>query len=210
MMGWVMLLILMLASAVALALLHVPRRLWSLVGAALMLGAAGYAWQGAPTLPGHPVKADREALVSDAAIIDLRTDMFGRYGAEGAYLTAADAMARVGSSRYEVETILGALRGAPKSVQLWTALGDALVRHDGGRVSPAARLAFDQANRLDPRHPGPYFFLGVALVRSGDLAGAERCWTRALERTHPQANYRPAIAERLAMVRQLIAATDGR
>lgn len=209
-MGWVLLLSLMLASAAALALLRLPRRLWSLVGAALMLGAAGYAWQGAPMLPGHPVEANRDALASDAAVIDLRTDMFGRYGPEGAYLTAADAMARSGSSRYEVETILGALRGAPRSVQLWTALGDALARHDGGRVSPAARLAFDRANRLDPRHPGPYFFLGIALVRSGDLAGAERCWTRALARTHPQANYRPAIAERLAMVRQLIAATGGR
>ena len=209
-MGWVLLLSLMLASAAALALLRLPRRLWSLVGATLMLGAAGYAWQGAPMLSGHPVAANRDALASDAAVIDLRTDMFGRYGPEGAYLTAADAMARAGSSRYEVETILGALRGAPKSVQLWTALGDALVRHDGGRLSPAARLAFDQANRIDPRHPGPYFFLGIALVRSGDLAGAERCWTQALARTHPQANYRPAIAERLAMVRQLIAATGGR
>lgn len=207
-MGWIALLAIGLAAFAALVALRVPRLLWSMAGAALMLGATGYALQGRPGLAGHPVAADRDALASDPALIDLRTDMFGRYGAEGAYLTAADAMARAGSSRYEVDTILGAIRGAPRSVQLWTALGDAISRHDAGRLTAPARLAFDQAHRLEPRHPGPFFFLGLALVRSGDLPAAERVWTRALSLTAPDAIYRPAIATRLAMLRSVLATMD--
>ena len=38
-----------------LAVLKVNRVLWTMVAAALMLGAAGYAWQGQPGLAGHEV-----------------------------------------------------------------------------------------------------------------------------------------------------------
>ena len=202
-MGWVALLILAAAAFAALARLHLPRLLWSMAGAALMLGATGYALQGRPMLPGAPTQANSRGVASDAGLIELRTLMFGRYGSEGAYLTAADAVARSGSSAYEVQVLLGAIRGAPKSAQLWTALGDALARHSGGRLTAPSRFAFDQAIRLDPRHPGPRFFLGLAQVRSEDFEGAEASWRQALARTASNAPYRPAIAQRLALLTAL-------
>src|SRR3546814_6776767 len=52
-MGWVWLIVIGAAAAGALALLGVGRGLWSLVGAALMLGATGYALQGRPDEPGR-------------------------------------------------------------------------------------------------------------------------------------------------------------
>ncbi len=202
-MGWLMLLGLAASSFAGLLWLRVPRLLWSMAGAALMLGATGYALQGRPMLPGSSARPDTRAVGIDPGLIELRTQMFGRYGTEGAYLTAADAVARSGAGSYEVQALLGGIRSSPTSAQLWTALGDALVRHDGGRLSAPARFAFDQAIRLDPRHPGPRFFLGLAQLRADDLEGAEQSWRQALARTAATAGYRPVIAQRLALLQAL-------
>lgn len=205
-MGWLMLAALVVAAFAALVLLRVPRLLWSMIGAALMLGAAGYALQGRPTLPDRPASGGDRAELPDQGLIELRTQMFGRYGAEGAYLTAADAMARSGSTRFEIQAILGGIRGAPRSAALWTALGDALTRHDRGQLSAPARFAFDQAIRLAPREPGPRFFLGLAQVRGNDFAAAERSWRQALALTAPTAQYRAAIVDRVTLLARLRAA----
>lgn len=202
-MGWFILIALAALALAALAWLRLPRLLWSMAGAGLMLGATGYALQGRPMLPGSLARPDIRAVGVDPGLIELRTQMFGRYGVEGAYLTAADAMARSGADTYEVQALLGGIRSSPDSAQLWTALGDALVRHDGGRLSAPARFAFDQAIRLDPRHPGPRFFLGLAQVRAEDFEGAEASWRRALARTTANAGYRQAIAARLALLMDL-------
>ena len=51
-MGWLALLLIGAGSFALLVALRVDRLLWSFAGAALMLGATGYALQGSPTLPG--------------------------------------------------------------------------------------------------------------------------------------------------------------
>ncbi len=204
-MGWVALALVALAAFAALLALRVDRRLWSMVGAALMLAAAGYAWQGQPGLPASDAQAGRPDRMQDDAMVDLRNQMFGRFGMDGAYLTAADALSRTGNARYEVQAILGGIRRDPSGAALWTALGDALARHDG-QLSPAAKLAFAQARRLAPTHPGPVFFLGLAQLRANDFAAAEASWRRALALTPADAPYRIEIARRLVMLRQLRAA----
>ncbi|WP_236694684.1 tetratricopeptide repeat protein [Sphingomonas sp. Leaf343] len=203
MIGWIVLAVLAAAAFGAMVALRVPRLLWSMVGAALMLGTTGYALQGRPALPAAPVAPDNQSLVVDEALANLRTDMFGRYGSESAYLTAADALSRGGNPRYEVEALLGGIRTSPRSVQLWTALGDALARHDR-QLSPAARFAFDRARQLEPAHPGPYFFLGVAQVRSNDFPAARDSWRRALAKTPAGAAYRVSIEQRLALLDRLL------
>ncbi len=207
-MGWLALFSLGIVAAAALVLLRVPRRLWSMIGAALMLGATGYALQGRPMLPGVPASGKAETQVVDPAMVELRTQMFGRYGTESVYLIAADALSQAGSPRYEVDSLLGGIRSTPQSVQLWTALGDALSRHDGGRLSPAATLAFDHARQIEPRHPGPWFFLGVAQFRAGDPLAARRSWRRALSLTAPDAPYRAEVAKRLDLLDRLIETTE--
>ena len=130
-MGWLTLILLALVSAAALVALRVDRLLWSMVGAALMLGAAGYAWQGSPGLPASAARPDALRIADDPALIDLRERMLGRFTADSAYLTASDAMARAGDRRSAVRAILGGLNRYPNSVMLWTALGTALATHDG-------------------------------------------------------------------------------
>jgi Flp pilus assembly protein TadD len=86
--------------------------------------------------------------------------------------------------------MLGAVRKAPNDLGLWAGLGLALAEHDGDQISPAARYAFDRAEQLAPNHPGPPFYRGIALARSGDLAAARQAWGRALRLVPPTASYR--------------------
>jgi len=203
-MGWVWLLLLGAGAMGALVLLGVPRLLRSFVGAALMLGAAGYALQGRPGLPASPAVSARAAVEDDSGLVALREAMWGRFTGDGQWLVAADAMARAGENRSAIRVVLSGIRATPDSALLWTGLGTALARHDGA-VSPPARFAFRRAMRLAPGHPGPPFFLGLALVREGDLAGARTMWARALARVPPQAGYRAEIAGRLALLDRLLA-----
>lgn len=204
-MGWLALILIALAIAAALVLLRVDRILWSMVGAALMLGAAGYAWQGSPALPAAAARPDAQQLADDPSLIDLRERMLGRFTADSAYLTAADAMARAGDRRSAVRAVLGGLNRYPRSVMLWTALGTALATHDGNIPSPPALFAFQQAMRVAPQHPAPHFFLGLAQVRANDYAAARAEWSKALALSPAGASYRRDIAMRLMLLDRLLA-----
>ena len=78
-MGWLWLALFGVGAMGALAALGVARGLWSFVGAALMLGAAGYAWQGSPTLPGRSPDPRATLAPDDPSLIALRDDMVGRF-----------------------------------------------------------------------------------------------------------------------------------
>jgi len=209
-MGWIALILIAVAAMAALALLRVDRLLWSMVGAALMLGAAGYAWQGSPTLPASPARPDAARMADDPSLIELRERMLGRFTADSAYLIASDAMARSGDRRSAVRAILGGLNRYPQSIMLWTGLGTALASHDANVVSPPALFAFRQAIRIAPEHPAPYFFLGLAYVRATDYPAARRAWAKALALSPERASYRRDVAVRLALLDRLLDAQPQR
>ncbi len=209
--GWLILAAIGGGVFALLAALRVGRPLWSFLGAALMLGAAGYAWQGRPSLAGQPRDAVRIRQPDDLAADDLRDAMWGRFTYDYAYAVAADGLTKAGATQAAVNALLGGLQGAPRSARLWTRLGSAILAHDGGKVlSPAARLAFDRGMALAPDHPAPYFYYGMALVQTGDLPGAKRAWLAALKRTRRDASYREDLAVRLVLLDRLIAMQGGR
>ena len=181
--------------------LGVPRAVWSIVGAAIMLGATGYALQGRPQLGGAPREAGSMPIDIEPGLVEMREAMFGRFTGDGAYMIAADALTRSGDTQAAAQVILGGIRHVPGSVMLWTGLGDTLARNDGDQVSPSALFAFQQAMRLGPKHPGPPFFLGLAYVRAGQLAAAAPYWQRAVALCPRDARYRPLIAERLGVLK---------
>lgn len=190
MIGFVLLFALGAAAFAAAVRLGVPRRTWTLVGAALLLGASGYAWQGRPGLRASDARPDAVPVAVEPALIDLQGRMMGRFTADAAYFTMGDAFLRSGDRDAAARIMLSGTRALPRSYMLWTGLGQNLAIHDGDEVSPAALLAFRQAIRLAPTHPAPYFSLGLAYVRAGDIPKARTMWRRALALTPPGASYR--------------------
>jgi len=204
-MGWGMLAAVMLVSAAVLWRLGLPRLLWTTAGTALLLGGAGYAMQGRPMLGASPAKPVEDKVDIAPDILALRGKMFSSYTSDSAYQMAADAMIRVGDPGKAVKVTLGGIDRNPRSVQLWTELGSVLVTHDGGSVSPSALFAFRHAMQLSPQHPGPPFFLGLGYAQGGQLQQARFWWARALALTPKTLSYRADIAERLALLDQVIA-----
>ena len=204
-MGWVWLALIAAATFGFLWRFGVPRSLASFVAAALMLGAAGYALQGRPTLHGSPARASAKGGETDAELAKLRLDLFGRFTYAEPYFAMSDGLARAGDKAGAVKVLLGGVNSARDNAALWTALGTAYAEHDGNRLSPPARLAFDRALKIAPEHPGPPFFLGLALIREGRFQEARPWWARAYRLTPADASYREAIGLRLALLDRLLA-----
>jgi cytochrome c-type biogenesis protein CcmH len=209
-MGWAMLALVAVVAAVLLWVTGYPRKLWTVPATALMLGAAGYAWQGRPMLPGHPVANAMPAQPTDPELVTIRDAMFGKYGTIAwSYAVPADRMAEMGRPDLALKVWIGAVRKAPEETALWTGLGTALAQHDGNQVSPASRFAFDRAIALYPRHPGPPFFLGLALIREGKFAEARPWWQKAVDLTPKDASYRKAVMMRLIALDMYLAQQAG-
>ena len=59
---------------------------------------------------------------------------------------------------------------------------------------------------MSPEHPGPPFFFGLALARSGQFDKAGVVWRELLARTPANASWRPDLEKRLAQLDQAMAA----
>lgn len=173
-----------------------------LAGAAIMLGLTGYALQGSPSLAGKPVAKAAESEGFGEALTDRQQGMADRFGPAAQWIGMSDGFMRTGKTELASQALEKGLEKYPDNVDLWVGLGNALVAHGGGVMSPAAALAFDEAARRDPSHPAPPFFAGLAMAQSGDLKGAEAVWSQLLERSPADAPWRPDLEQRLAQLRE--------
>ena len=195
MMGWLILLLLLAASLGGLWLLRVRGPMLTASAAALLVGASGYALQGRPGLPGSPVSQGREA--EQIPLADARHTFFERFtGAEG-WLVMAEALERRGRTGDSAALLQNAVRTRPGDAQLWIGLGNALVAHSNG-LTPPAELAFRRAAALNPAHPAPAFFYGLARARSGDREGALAIWRDLLQSAPGDAEWRPLVEAGIA------------
>lgn len=180
---------------------------WEAIGTALLLGIAGYGLQASPDLPGAP-KQPVEKITggNPQAIVAERKALDGESAAPGNnWVVVADAFARQGQYADAAGVLLGAVEADPKDVDAWLALGNALVGHAEGVLSPAALYAYRAAAQAAPDHPGPPFFLGLAMAQSGRFAEARALWADVLDRSPPDAPWRADLEERLARLDALIA-----
>jgi cytochrome c-type biogenesis protein CcmH len=207
-MTWLLVSALALLAFVALAFwLNVPRSGWTALGAALLFGLAGYAMQASPSLPGSTKVAAEQISTDPAAMIASRNLLDeSDIPPINQWIVIADAMARNGQYANAAQVLLGALDDDPKNAQAWLALGNALVAHADGLLTPAALHAYENAQANAPQSPGPPYFLGLALAQSGRFAEARATWTGLLERSAPDAPWREMLAERLARLDLLIEA----
>jgi cytochrome c-type biogenesis protein CcmH len=199
MMGWLTLTSLMAASIGLLWLLKVRGGLLTAALAALIFGAAGYAFQGSPGVRAAPANAAAERTY--VPLTAARHAFFGNFSAEESWVSMSEGLERGGDTEAAVGLLQNAVRRYPGSAHLWIALGNALVDHAHG-LTPPAQMAFQRAAELSPGYPGPPFFYGLALARSGDRAGAIAIWKRILANSPKDASWRPLIELGVATLSQ--------
>jgi cytochrome c-type biogenesis protein CcmH len=169
------------------------------LGIAAVAAITGYALTGRPRLPDTPAPPRiAEAPTSQPAIKAATDRLLQHQGDVGAWLLLSDALARQGATQESVAAMQVAINAFPRSPDLWVGLGNALILHANGQVTPAARLAFARANRLDPTQPAPRFFLGLAYLQSGDSAQALEIWQGLRASSPAGAPWLPDLEARIA------------
>lgn len=202
-MGWIVLLLLAIATGAALwRWARADTAAIQFLAAALLLAVAGYAWQGRPGLEGAPKPPPAREELPDSAFAELREDMLGRFDQAWAWLNVAEGYQRRGDTESAAKIIRQALKQNPDNADLWVGYGNALVVHADGLMTPAAQLAFDRAARLAPQHPGPRFFYGLSLAQGGRYDEAERIWQELISEAPAEAEWRLLVEERLQALRQ--------
>lgn len=195
--GWLILLALLAVCGATLRLLGLRGGMLQLAGAALLFGAAGYAWQGSPDLPGQA-----RATTSNEPPIPmtrLRQAFDGNFNPNQHWLAMADSFAARGNSADAVGVLRAAIKQHPRDPSLWVGLGNALVDHS--RVlTPPAQLAFERASELAPTYPAPRFFYGLALARSGSGAAAIAVWRQLLADAPAEASWRPLVEDAILAI----------
>ena len=200
--------VLLLAGAaflIAAFALKLPRGGYTLLGAALLFGLAGYALQGSPGAPAVPGKSSREDETAGALMVEARRNFFDPDVLPSRHLVTSDAFARRGNPDQAAGFARSAIAENPRDAEAWTALGNALTDHAGGRLTPAALYAYGQARRAAPESPAPDFFLGFAMLRAGEAGQARALWAEVLAKAPPHARWRPAMVERLARLDAVLA-----
>jgi cytochrome c-type biogenesis protein CcmH len=210
-MTWVFVIALVVAVFVLIAfVLKAPRPAWEIVGAALLLGVAGYALQGSPGEPGAPKEPVEKiaGAAADASVVE-RQKMSDSPAMGDSHLVIADALARHGQFADAAEVLRGAVEKNPHNSDAWLAMGNALVGHAEGNITPAAFYAYSKAAVAEPRNPGPPFFLGLALIQSGRLAEGRLLWADLLARSPKDAPWRADLQGRLGELDAFMARQQG-
>ena len=195
--GWVPLVAMVALLTGGLWALRVRRPLLQLSAAALLFGAAGYAVQGQPELAGSPRSADQRP--APIPLTKLRHAFFGTFGPTEHWLVISESYASRGETEDAAKALIAGVHEHPGDPVLWVGLGNALTDH-AGTLTPAAQLAFARAAELAPGHPAPPFFLGLALIRSGDPQGGIALWQNLLANAPANASWRPLVEDAVRAV----------
>lgn len=204
--SWLAILALTLAVfGIAALVLHLPRQGYALLGATLLFGLAGYAWQGSPDQPAAPKAAIKDANRSGEDMVRARASLFDETQPKPSYLITSDAFARRGQYGDAAGMLRRGLSENPGHLEGWLALAMALSEHADGTVTPAAAFAYDKARAIDPANPAPDFFLGFSLAQSGEISRARDIWAALLERSPEDAPWRDDLSARIAQLDAVIA-----
>lgn len=173
------------------------------MGVAAVAAIGGYGVAGHPMLEDTPAPPRASNPASGPAIQAAQKKLLKNNGDLGAWLGLADAFVQNGATGRGVDAMQVALGAYPRSPDLWVGLGNALVIHAEGQVTPAARLAFGRAAALDPTHPGPRYFLGLAYLQAGKPADAVEAWEALRAQSPPGSPWLADLYERIAAARMM-------
>ena len=205
MIGWAIMIALALMVFAGLWLVGgMTRPVFQLVAAAILLAFAGYQWQGRPGLPGAPGQPEEAREEVTASLIDLRSLMDRNFTPAKRYILPSDGYARRGDYEGAVQILRGGLKTDPRNADLWTAVGLDLMMASDGKLPPAAKLAFERARALDPRHPGPVYFTGLAALRDGNPEDALILWSSLLSGDYRAGEWREKVRPQAEALAQML------
>ena len=206
-MSWIVVLPLALAAfALAVLAFRLERRLWTTLLAALVFGLAGYALQARPDLAGDPRLPPAGGGQGQWASVEARQEMVpARFRSGSNRLLTADAFSRRGQFANAAALLRGEVDANPRDSEAWLAMGNALVEHAEGALTPAALYAYRRADALAPASPAPGYFLGLALIRQGRFPEARQIWAATLEQASEPSAARALLEQRLARLDALLA-----
>ena len=197
----------LLAAIVFAALMTlVPGRkqLWPVIAAAVVLGLAGYAWQGSPEQASSPAQPITAKLKAADALLQMRADMDTGYGIGKQWLITADSYARSGKYNYSAAFIQAGLREHPKNPDLWSGLGVVLLLAGDGQMSPPAKMAFANARKFGPRNPAPDYFEGLVELFEGRPTKTVEIWQSLVENAPDKAIWRPKLESQLGGLKTML------
>jgi cytochrome c-type biogenesis protein CcmH len=203
--GWIIAIGCACLTAMAILLFVQARaRLWPIVAAALVLGLAGYAWQGHPGQPSAPAQPIESELKAADTVLKMRADMDSNYGAAKQWLITADSFARDGNYRYAAAYIQAGLRKNPQNGDLWAGLGVVLMLAGDAQMSPPARMAFANARKYAPLNRAPDYFDGLVDLFEGRPQETIAIWEKLVDGAPPKAIWKPKLESQLNGLKSML------
>jgi cytochrome c-type biogenesis protein CcmH len=193
-----------LAAVILLAmvvLFRLPRAAGFAVGSALILGLAGFLLQSDPAKPAAPARtAETGKQVDGSPLVEARRLFFAANVAPQYHVILADGFTRQGQYAEAATILRNATAKYPGDGEAWVALGNALVAHGQGTLSPPALMAYRKAALTAPDSLAPGFFMGVAELQAGRLVEGYKLWASALRQSPADAPGRAELEQRLGQL----------
>jgi len=182
------------------------------VSAAILVPAIAlslYLAFGSPGLPGQP-HAERMATAPDKATIDTLVakveERLRAHPEDGqGWDVIAPVYLRQGRFGEAAQAYRHAIRLLGESPRRLAGFGEATVFANNGIVTEEARRTFQRLAELEPTRPEPRFWLALAQEQDGDLAGALEAYRKLVAEAPADAEWRPAVEQRIAMLSERMA-----
>jgi cytochrome c-type biogenesis protein CcmH len=108
--------------------------------------------------------------------------------------------ATLGNKSKAIDTYREGISHNPDAAELHLLLGEALLVQSGGAMPAEAVAEFTTVARLEPDHPGPPYYLGLAKFQAGQLREAYDQWVGLLGKSSADAPWLPQLRRDLKIV----------
>jgi cytochrome c-type biogenesis protein CcmH len=207
--GWIILIVFAIMAFAALVKLgRLSNIVYQPLAAALILGCAGYAYQGNPFAVGASAQSLKTENKAADAVIAMRADMDQNFSVARPYLILSDSFSRDGKYTLAANYISAGIRRYPENADLWAGLAVQLVLANDGKMSPPALFAFGRVRKLLPRHPAPDYFAGLDALFEGRPDEALAYWRKLLLDPPKSSKWVPKLESHVKGLGQMIQGVD--